>query len=154
MAILMPDTKVSLRERMATKEAATVDAPATAPAPPKFDHETLNAASHHLLTQLLPVVHKMYQEQAAYFRVPLWVLVTGHLKNIYETGRIGGLYLEPAWSSNLPSMQRPERVCEECGKKFKPGVFGQRFCSNQCGQMVIDRANELRKQQDAASPEA
>jgi hypothetical protein len=108
-----------------------------APARKALNHDELDRCAEQLLATLLPIVAKMYREVALYMRVPLWVLVAGHLKNIYETGRLHTLYLEPGWVSQLPKLPTPTHTCEHCKRTFTPEAFGQRFCSNACGKAAM-----------------
>lgn len=99
-----------------------------------LNHSSLDMAAQMIFDTMLPIVGKMFKEHASYLRVPVWVLIAGHIKNIYESGRTAALYLEPGWVNQLPGIARPDSECEQCHTPFKPRYFGQRFCGDACGK--------------------
>jgi hypothetical protein len=67
-------------------------------------------------------------------------LVLDHVNGVRDDHRLENLrMLCPNCNATLAThcgrnvKRRPERVCEHCDARFRPGTAGQRFCSRRCG---------------------
>jgi len=88
-----------------------------------------------VLVEKLPAAVREQCYELAYLhrRVPLWVIVMGHVLAMYQGGRLFSPSFDPSWG--MASYQGPmvASTCEYCADPFVPRRWGQRYCSNQCG---------------------
>ena len=104
----------------------------------------LEEAANMILNQLTPSIRNYAFEVAdLVLKVPRWQLLLGSLLAQHESGSMVSPSIDPSWRE----LERVEAraTCEECKKEFLPKKFGQRYCSNDCGNVASGRRIAERK---------
>jgi len=126
--VIKPKAKV---EKVVETE---VEAKKPRPAP-KMTPERLNLAAEALLKQLPDHAGDLVVSLSKQFTLPIWQYVTGILLAVHLEGRLSEFRLDPAWKDGLKqNLLRCQWTA--CGKMFKPRHIGQKFCSNDCGNLA------------------
>jgi hypothetical protein len=98
----------------------------------------LEEAANMILNQLTPSIRNYAFEVAdLVIKVPRWQLLLGCLLAQHESGSMVAPVIDPAWRQM--EIVEARATCEECKVEFLPKKFGQRYCSNQCGNLASAR---------------
>ena len=97
-------------------------------------NRTLDEAATLLINILSPSIRDYLIEVAdIVLKIPRWQMILGSIMSQYESGTLTAPSIDPSWRQM--EMLISDSVCQlkSCGKKFIPKRFGQRFCSQECG---------------------
>lgn len=133
-----------------------------AEAPPLIEesfHGSLEDAANLLLSLLLPSIRDYAIELADItLKIPRWQLILGSLMAQHESGTLTAPSIDPAWRQVELLIEKSICQYSLCKKQFSPKRFGQKYCSNLCGDMVrkeeIKKQNEMRDKMREAEKEA
>lgn len=113
---------------------------------------SLDDAATLLLNLLTPSIRDYAMELAdVTLKLPRWQLLLGSMLAQYESGCLVSPSIDPSWRQAEAVMS--DSICElaECRAHFIPKRFGQRFCSQTCGDISrkqgIDEMHERRRQE-------
>lgn len=106
-------------------------------------HGSLEDAAN-LLLSILPSSIREYATELAdiTLKIPRWQLILGSLMAQQESGNLPAPSIDPAWRQIELLVEKS--ICQYCKKEFSPKRFGQRFCSNLCGDKA--RGEEIARQ--------
>lgn len=113
--------------------------------------------SANLLISVLDASLRDYMFEIAdlTLKIPRWQLILGAVVSQYQTGALIAPSIDPSWKDSNVLTKSSINFCEQCKKPFTPKRYGQRFCSNHCGDksrfediklMRAKREEELRVQ--------
>ena len=95
---------------------------------------SLDDAATLLINLLSPSIRDYAFELAdVTLKIPRWQLMLGSMLSQYESGCLTAPSIDPSWRIAEAAMSDSICQLESCGKHFTPKRFGQRFCSQECG---------------------
>lgn len=106
-------------------------------------HGSLEEAAN-LLLSILPSSIREYAAELAdiTLKIPRWQLILGSLMAQQESGNLPAPSIDPAWRQIELLLEKS--ICAYCKKEFPSKRFGQKFCSNLCGDKA--RGEEIARQ--------
>ena len=113
-------------------------------------NRSLDDAANTILNLLQPSLKDYAFELAdVVLKIPRWQLLLGSMVAQYESGNLTAPSIDPSWRQ--VELLQKDSVCANplCGKIFSPKRFGQKFCSNECGNAVRKIEIEERKKREA-----
>lgn len=120
---------------------------------------SLDDAATLLLNLLTPSIRDYAFELAdVVLKLPRWQLLLGSMMAQYESGCLTAPSIDPSWRQAEAVMQ--DSICElaECRVHFVPKRFGQRFCSQTCGdahrKMEMAEMHERRRKEELMNKRA
>jgi hypothetical protein len=111
---------------------------------------SLDDAATVLINILSPSIRDYAIELADItLKIPRWQLLLGSMVAQYESGSLTAPTIDPSWRQAEAAMSDSICQLDTCGKHFIPKRFGQRFCSQECGdtqrKREIDEINKRRR---------
>jgi len=93
---------------------------------------SLDDAATLLLNILSPAIRSYVFELADItLKLPRWQLLLGALMSQYESGNLTAPSIDPSWREVEAVIG--DSTCGHCGVTFTPRRFGQKYCSQKCG---------------------
>jgi hypothetical protein len=105
---------------------------------------SLDDAATLLLNILSPAIRLyVFELSDVTLHIPRWQLLLGSLMCQYESGNLTAPSIDPAWREVEAVIGKSICGLDTCKKQFIPKRFGQKFCSQQCGD--IARGMEIKQ---------
>ena len=138
------------------KEAKPIETPTSLGEESKVIGETYNNsledAANLLLSMLQPALKNFSMELADItLKIPRWQLLLGSLVSQHECGTLTAPSIDPSWRQVEAIIGKS--ICGECQKEFTPKRIQQKYCSQECGEMVRKREMEKRHEKQRKEEE-
>jgi len=133
--ILPEEVLDGVKERFATSPPSSTPADLGNPPSPIIGEtysRSLDDAASLLLNILSPTIRSYVLELADItLHIPRWQLLLGALMSQYESGSLTAPSIDPSWREVEAIIG--DSTCALCQTKFTPKRFGQKYCSQKCG---------------------
>ena len=116
---------------------------------------SLDDAATLLINLLSPSIRDYAIELAdIVLKIPRWQLLLGSMMAQYEGGCLTAPSIDPSWRQAETIMSDSICQLDACQKHFSPKRYGQRYCSQECGDVArgreIANINKVRRLNEMA----